>query len=181
MTNHQIDHLMSRIQSGDGTALEELYEGMSKPVFFYALRLCGNFDAAEDVMQDTFVTLMRKSSLYRAEDKGRAWLFTVARNLVVDLQRKQSRTDDFSVITEMPGADDFTVQADTGIDALQMLEGLSAREKNIVLLRLLGDMTLIEVAAELNIPKGTVFWTYNNAVKKMRKQYTGGEHLEEQV
>ena len=181
MTNHQIDHLMSRLRSGVGTALEELYEGMSKPVFFYALRLCGNYAAAEDVMQDTFVTLMRKSSLYRAEDKGRAWLFTVARNLVVDLQRRQSRTDDFSVIPEMPGADDFTVQADTGIDALQMLEGLSAREKNIVLLRLLGDMTLTEVAAELNIPKGTVFWTYNNAVRKMRKQYTGGEHFEKQI
>ena len=81
----------------------------------------------------------------------------------------------------MPGADDFTVQADTGIDALHMMEGLSAREKNIVLLRLLGDMTLTEVASELNIPKGTVFWTYNNAVKKMRKQYTGGEHLEAQI
>ncbi len=181
MTNHQIDHLMSRIQSGDGTALEELYEGMQKAVFFYALRLCGNTAAAEDVMQDTFVTLMRKSSLYRAEGKGRAWLFTVARNLVVDLQRKQSRTDDFSVLTEMPGADDFTIQADTGIDALNMLACLTPREKNIVLLRLLSDMTLTEVAAELNIPKGTVFWTYNNAVKKMRKQYTGGEHLETQV
>ena len=181
MTNHQIDHLMSRIQSGDGTALEELYAGMSKPVFFYALRLCGNFDAAEDVMQDTFVTLMRKSSLYRAENKGRAWLFTVAKNLVADMQRRQTRSDDFSVLSEMPGADDFTVQADTGIDALHMLEGLSPREKNIVLLRLLGDMTLTEVAAELNIPKGTVFWTYSNAVKKMRRQQTGGEHFEAQV
>ena len=181
MTNHQIDHLMSRIQSGDGTALEELYAGMHEPVFFYALRLCGNYAAAEDVMQDTFVTLMRKSSLYRAEEKGRAWIFTVARNLATDLQRRQSRTDLFDVLSEMPGADDFTVQTDTGIDALQMLEGLSAREKNIVLLRLLGDMTLTEVAAELNIPKGTVFWTYNNAVRKMRKQYMGGEHLETQV
>ena len=181
MTNHQIDHLMSRIQSGDGTALEELYEGMHKPVFFYALRLCGNYDAAQDVMQDTFVTLMRKSSLYRAEDKGRAWLFTVARNLVVDLQRRQSRMNDFEVLSESPGADDFTVQTDTGIDALRMLEGLSSREKNIVLLRLLGDMTLTEVASELNIPKGTVFWTYNNAVKKMRKQYTGGEQFEKQT
>ena len=181
MTNHQIDHLMSRIRSGDGTALEELYEGMRKPVFFYALRLCGNYDAAEDVMQDTFITLMRKSSLYRAEGKGRAWLFTVAKNLVVDLQRKQSRSGDFSVITELPGADDFTIRSDTGIDALHMLDGLSAREKNIVLLRLLGDMTLTEVAEELNMPKGSVFWTYNNAVKKMRKQYKGGEHFEAQV
>ena len=169
---------MSRVQSGDGTALEELYKGMHESVFFYALRLCGNYDAAQDVMQDTFVTLMRKSSLYRAEEKGRAWIFTVARNLVVDLQRKQSRTESFEVMPEMPGADDFTVQADTQIDALGMLDGLSAREKNIVLLRLLGDMTLTEVAAELNIPKGTVFWTYNNAVRKMRKQYTGGEHFE---
>ena len=181
MTNHQIDHLMSRIQSGDGTALEELYNGMHKPVFFYALRLCGSYEAAEDVMQDTFVTLMRKSSLYRAEDKGRAWIFTIARNLVVDLQRKQSRVDGFDVLAEMPGADDFTIRADTGIDALRMLDGLTPREKNIVLLRLLGDMTLTEVANELYIPKGTVFWTYNNAIRKMRKQYTGGEHHEEQI
>ena len=180
MTSHQIDHLMRKLQSGDGTALEELYNGMHEPVFYYALRLCGSYDAAEDVMQDTFVTLMRKSSLFRAEDKGRAWIFTITKNLVVDLQRKQSRTDAFEVVHELPGADDFTIQSDTGIDALHMLEGLSAREKNIVLLRLLGDMTLTEVAEELDIPKGTVFWTYNNAVRKMRKQYTGGEHVEAQ-
>lgn len=181
MTNHQIDHLMNRLRSGDGTALGELYNGMCKPVFFYALRLLGDYDAAEDVMQDTFVTLMRKSSLFRAQDKGRAWIFTIAKNLVVDMQRRQSRSDALTVVHTLPGADDFTIRSDIGIDALQMLDGLSPREKNIVLLRLLGDMTLTEVAAELHIPKGTVFWTYNNAVKKMRKQYMGGEHCEKQV
>ena len=181
MTNHQIDHLMSRIQSGDGTALEELYEGMSKPVFFYALRLCGNTAAAEDVMQDTFVTLMRKSSLYRADGKGRAWLFTIAKNLCMDALRRSYRSELFDVLPELPDAEDFTVQTDTEIDALRLLDGLSAREKNIVMLRLLGGMTLTEAAAELKIPKGTVFWTYNNAIRKMRRKAAGGEKNEQQV
>ena len=68
MTNHDIDRLMKRIALGDMAALEELYKNMSKPVYFYALRLTGSPEAAEDVMQDTFISVLKGSGNYK--EKG---------------------------------------------------------------------------------------------------------------
>lgn len=181
MTDHQIDLWMKQIVSGDTAALETLYRQMHQPIYFYVLRLTGDPCAAEDVMQETFVTVMRKASAYRAEGKGKAWLFTIARNLTLDLLRRQSRTDSFDVLPVLPTAEDFTVRSDAGIAALQMLDVLTPKEKNIVLLRLLCDMTLTQVAKELDVPRGTVFWLYNNAVKKMRNQFAGGETHENEI
>ena len=62
-----------------------------------------------------------------------------------------------------------------------MLDVLTPKEKNVVLLRLLCDMTLTEAAKELNIPRGTVFWLYNNAVRKMRNQFAGGNAHENEI
>ncbi len=172
---------MQKIVSGDGAALEALYRQMHKPIYFYALRLTGDPCAAEDVMQETFVAVMRKASVYRAEGKGKAWLFTIAKNLTLDMLRRQNRVESFDVQPALPTAEDFTVRSDAGIAALQMLDVLSPKEKNIVLLRLLCDMTLTQIAKELDIPRGTVFWLYNNAVRKMRNQFAGGETHENEI
>ncbi len=170
---------MKRIAKNDGEALEELYKIMSKPIYFYVLRLTGDACIAEDVMQETFVTLMKKSDLYKDKGKGKSWIFTVAKNLTIDIQRKQNRVDSLETISEAFKNEDFTSRKDTEITALKMLSVLSEKEKDIVMLRLLSGMTLTEVAKDLGIPQGTVFWTYNNAVKKMRKHFKGGIDSEE--
>lgn len=181
MTEHQIDLCMQNVACGDTAALEALYRQMHEPIYFYALRLTGDPAAAEDVMQETFVAVLRKASAYRAEGKGKAWLFTIAKNLSMDLLRKRSRAESFDVLPVLPTAEDFTVRTDAGIAALQMLDALTPKEKNVVLLRLLCDMTLTQVAKELDVPRGTVFWLYNNAVRKMRNQFAGGETHENEI
>ncbi len=175
MTNHEIDKLMKRIALGDMDALEQLYAGMSKPVYYYALRLLGDPDAAEDVMQDTFVSVMRSSSSYNSEEKGRAWIFTIAANKTADLKRSLSRQVLLDTFDENGSAETFTDSSDDRISALRMLDILTKKERDIVMLRLFGDMTLTQVAKELDMPKGTVFWAYNNAIKKLRRHFTGGE------
>ncbi len=172
---------MKRIVSGDTAALETLYRQMHEPIYFYALRISGDPCTAEDVMQETFVAVMRKASDYRAEGKGKSWLFTIAKNLTLDALRRQSRSESFDVLPVLPDAEDFTVRSDAGIAALQMLDVLTPKEKNVVLLRLLCDMTLTQVAKELNVPRGTVFWIYNTAVKKMRNESAGGEFHENEI
>lgn len=177
MTNHEIDNLMKRIALGDMTALEALYKGMSKPVYFYALRLTGNPDTAEDVMQDTFVSVMRSSNSYGAKEKGSSWIFTIARNKAIDLSRKNRPVISIDE-ADIVGQREFTPDSDNRLTAMSMLDSLSKKERDIVMLRLFSDMTLTQVSKELNLPKGTVFWTYNNAIKKLGKAYTGGEQNE---
>ena len=89
MTNHEIDRLLRRTAAGDKAAFAQLYEGFRMPVYYYALQLLGNQTLAEDVMQETFVSVLRGSSTYRHTGKASAWIFTIAKHKAIDLQRKE--------------------------------------------------------------------------------------------
>lgn len=172
MTTHDVNNLIVALSNGDTGALERLYAELSKPVYFYAFRLCEKQEIAEDVMQETFLTVWEKAATF-SEKNGRAWIFTIAKNKTLDKLRDGGRQTEFSE----PHQAQEDVQLEKSLSTLafwQRLSPLSARERDVVSLRLLSGFTLTEVAEELQIPKGTVFWTYNNAIKKLRNE-KGGE------
>lgn len=174
MTNHEIDSLIMKIAQGDKASLEILYKEMSKPVYFYAYRLVGNPEAAEDIMQDTFVSVLRNCGSYREKGKGSSWIFTIARNKAIDYKRKNADWLPLDESCALSDSENRVEKAESELAFMQMLKPLNQKERDIVILRLLSDMTLTQTARELGLPKGSVFWTYNNAVKKLKKFYKGG-------
>lgn len=62
----------------------------------------------------------------------------------------------------------------------ELLRSLNSRESDIVMLRHIVGLSLTDIAKEKNIKKGTVFWTYNSAIKKLRKAYERIEHNEKE-
>ena len=170
MTNRELDALLRKISGGDKSALAALYEGFRVPVYYYALRLTGNAQKAEDVMQDTFLAVMRGANSYRPGGKAAAWIYTVCRNKATDLFRKEGN----EVPLEEAGALELPFVEMTGEAYPEMLSILSEKERDIVILRVLCGFTLTEIARDKGMPKGSVFWSYNNAMKKLKK------HLKEE-
>ena len=82
------DGLILRIAEGDTAALEVLYRQTSASVYGFALSILRDPTAAEDVMQDTFVSVMQSASSYQPSGKPMAWLLTIARNLALMRLRK---------------------------------------------------------------------------------------------
>ncbi len=174
MTNHEIDSLIKKIAQGDKGSLERLYKEMSKPVYFYAYRLVGIPEAAEDIMQETFLSVMRNCGDFKEKGKSSSWIFTIAKNKAIDYIRKNHQTVTLDGSYEFASSDCETDKIESELAFMQMLKPLSEKERDIVILRLLSDMTLTQTARELDLPKGSVFWTYNNAIKKLKKFYKGG-------
>ncbi len=170
ITNHDVDHLIMRIAKGDDGALEALYKGMKRPVYFYALQLSGSRNIAEDAMQDTFISIMSHCGSYQAKGNGRAWIMTITRNKVFDLLRKQKH---FSAMDELENQEEYSYWMNAPFEEqdafLDILKPLNKKERDIVILRILAGLTLTQIAYELALPKGSVFWTYNNAMKKLKK------------
>ena len=73
------DGLILRIAEGDTAALEVLYRQTSASVYGFALSILRDPTAAEDVMQDTFVSVMQSASSYQPSGKPMAWLLTSRR------------------------------------------------------------------------------------------------------
>ena len=170
MTNRELDALLRRIGGGDKSALAALYEGFRMPVYYYALRLTGNPQKAEDVMQETFLAILQNGRNYRSDGKATAWIYTVARNKAMDMFRKEGNELPLSQAEELEA-----VSAPFDGDAYPgMLSVLNEKERDIVILRVLCGFTLTEIARDKGMPKGSVFWSYNNAMKKLKK------HLKEE-
>src|SRR5919198_924677 len=84
--------LIERIGDGDRGAFETLYSRYARPLFGLALRRLGEREQAEDAVQETFASVWRSASSYRPErGPGAPWLYTVARNAIVDRFRGQAR------------------------------------------------------------------------------------------
>src|SRR5437762_7559749 len=81
--------LIVRIAGGDRPAFDELYGRYARPVLGLALRRLGDRGRAEDAVQDAFAAVWRSAASYKPErGAGAPWLYTVARNAIVDGARR---------------------------------------------------------------------------------------------
>lgn len=176
MAQHSINSLIIKTAHSDKESFEKLYLEMQKPVYYYALRFCGNHEIAEDVLQDTFITIWSKSSSFIPNGNGRAWILTIAKNKAINAvkQCRHISSLEETDISDMPYQDDKDLLFNA-IDAKttlgELLSSLNKKEADIVILRHTVGLTLTEIAAEKNMKRGTVFWAYNAAIKKLRKAY----------
>jgi RNA polymerase sigma-70 factor (ECF subfamily) len=151
--------LIQRVGRGDAGAFELLYRRYARPVFGLALRRLGDRMRAEDAVQETFASIWRSARTYRAErGPGAPWLYTVARNAIVDRARHKSDPP-----TEVPetashelGPAERAEAAYTSWRVHRALEELPRAERDVVELAYWGGLSQSEVADFLGIPLGTV-------------------------
>ena len=92
VTNREVTdgELLERVGAGDRDAFDELYRRYTRPVLGLALRRLGDRGRAEDAAQDAFAAVWRSAHSYDPErGTGAAWLYTVARNAIVDGARRR--------------------------------------------------------------------------------------------
>ncbi len=155
----------SAVRDGDvspaGTADEELiralFEDHGGPLYGYVLRLTGDPGRAEDVVQETLLRAWRHPSVLEGRPI-RAWLFTVARNLVVDQHRaRKSRPQETGdeALAVLP-ADDELDRAVESWAVADALASLRPEHREVVLETYYRGRSVKEAAEVLGIPQGTV-------------------------
>ena len=118
--------------------IEQLYDSYSKELYLYILRYVQSKEAAEDVLQDTFVRLITYSSKRDlSPDNIRALLYTIARTICIDAarsrkRRKETALDD-TAIARLPAPESETSSLDEFLDIF--IDDLGEPEKTILLMR----------------------------------------------
>ncbi len=165
--------LFERIGQGDMQALEALYLQTERTVYAYTLSLLKNPDDTVDIVQEVYIKIRASAHLYQPMGKPLAWMFTIARNLCMNLLRKNSlrRADnlddiedhmDFSYVTD--AADRYILESALAI--------LSEGEREIVLLHAISGMKHNEIAKSLDVPLSTALSRYHRALAKLKKHLT---------
>ena len=173
MEDKQFSACMERMKMGDKNALHEIYEAYIGYIYSIVLQVVGNREDAEDVTSEFFIKLWRLADTYQSGNGHKAWMATIARNMAIDLLRKTKRevlTEDYAdTMTE--NASDVCVEQEViaDLNLRQALELIKPNEREVVNLKIMGNMTFQEIADILKIPLGTVTWRYQNAIKKLRR------------
>ncbi|MGC5075796.1 sigma-70 family RNA polymerase sigma factor [Agrococcus sp. DT81.2] len=141
----------------DATLLGALYDAHAAPVWRYVVHLTGDRAGADDVVQETLLRAWRTPRILEDPATARAWMFTVARHLVIDESRSARRRHEVLLPEtperESPDATDALFEAMLVEEALA---GLSVEHRAVIVRAYYGGRSVASIAEELGIPQGTV-------------------------
>jgi RNA polymerase sigma-70 factor, ECF subfamily len=156
------------LRSHDPELLDRLIELYQHRLLRYLLFLTGKREVAEDLFQETWMRVLLRGSQYNGKARFDTWLFTIARNLVIDLSRKRTMASldemcdtsedgcSFEVATDGPSPlEQFRLREDRA-EVAQVLMTLEPSYREVLVLRFHEELSLEEIAAVTRAPLSTV-------------------------
>ena len=177
--------LMIRYQNGEVRAFEILLERHRRPVYNFILRFVGSRELAEDLIQDTFLRVIRGASNYQQKAKFTTWLYTIARNLCVDQSRRKKHrkaasldqpmtksAESGTLLDVIPGKD---MPSDRKAVSRQLhqtihkaINSLPDEQREVFLMREFLNMPFKQIAQIVEMPENTVKSRMRYALEKLR-------------
>jgi RNA polymerase sigma-70 factor (ECF subfamily) len=146
------------VTTDEAEALRALSDAHAASVRRYVVHLTGNPSGADDIVQETLLRAWRTPKIMSQPPEGtRSWLFTVARNLVIDEYRSARKRHELTT-DELPERAERD-RTDALFEALLVEEALGAlgyEHRAVIVHAYYGGRSIAEVAAVLEIPEGTV-------------------------
>jgi RNA polymerase sigma factor (sigma-70 family) len=141
------DILVARAKAGDPAALETLYRAFETPVYNLARRICRNAEDAEDVLQETFLEVVKSIGTYRGEGHLWGWVRRIAASkALMRLRREKIRMAD-ELQDEATGTPPASVGA--RVDLERAFEQLSETSRAVVWLHDVEGFTHEEIAERM--------------------------------
>jgi RNA polymerase sigma factor (sigma-70 family) len=159
--------------------IEPILDRYERPLLQYAASICGNAENARDVVQDTFVKLVKHGE--PAADHLAPWLFTVCRNRALDWRRKEERIMPTTHQSPEPHSEEpgpaATLQQKEATERLGvLLEHLPENQREVIRLRFQCDLSYREISEITQLGVGNVGFLIHTGLKKLRQLWP--ENLE---
>ena len=181
LTQDEQRRVIDRVLSGDVNAFGLLVEDQSKVVYNLCLRMVNNEQDAYDLSQDAFLKAYTNLSLFRGDSKFSSWLYKLTTNVCLDFLRKRSRQKTVPLTYETDDGEqeylpipDETFSPETEAERRELrssvrrgLSQLPEGQRQILILREIGQLSYEEIAGQLGLEAGTVKSRIFRARKKL--------------
>lgn len=175
------EELLAAYAAGDARAFGELYERHERPVYRYFLRQGAAVAVADDLLQETWMAVIRNAERFEPRAKFSTWLYAVARSKLIDhwrardgaisLEEAANDPDDGALEIAGSDADRPDVQAMSRAQArafLDAVEALPGPQREAFLLQAEGGLSLEEIAGLTQVGHETVKSRLRYAMTKLR-------------
>ncbi|HHX79323.1 MAG TPA: RNA polymerase sigma factor [Acholeplasmataceae bacterium] len=162
-----------KIKDKDELAFETIYKETSSSVYAIIKTIVKDHNITEDLMQDTYIKMIKSINSYNTKQKFKTWLLTIARNTAIDWYRKTKK----EMLVDVSESEYLFPSTKSTVDyeynANYFLSLLDDEEKEVVVLYAMEGFKHREIAKIIDKPVGTVTWIYNKAMKKLREHSEG--------
>lgn len=152
--------LVKRIGAGDKRAMHAFYMRHNQAVYAFAVSRSGNAELSSDCVHDTMLDVWRSAVSFAGRSSVKTWLFSIARNKLVDALRKRGK---LSYVDEVPEQEDTAPNPEAAAIAAaestrlhRCIEGLSGPQRTAIRLAFLEDLSYPEIAEIEAVPIGTI-------------------------
>src|SRR4030042_33374 len=143
--------LLLRCQIGDKDALAELVGRYQRPLRYFINRLLDDSELAEDIFQDTWLSVIRRLPSLKEVDAFQAWLYRIARNKVYQQLRAAKNfceLDENDAVSS--DAEDGVFSAEDAVKVHRCLERLNPAHREVLMLRFLEQMSYDRIGQVVN-------------------------------
>ncbi len=171
------EELIARVRSHEEPALATIYDRYSRLIYTIALRIVGDRESAEEVMQDVFQAVWQSAGSFQPTGNFSAWLIGIARHRAIDATRsrrhraraREELLDDERVAGHSGAGDGYADVLMLRAVVRAALAELPASQRQAIELGYYGGLTHAEIAAQLGEPVGTVKSRMRMGLMKLRE------------
>lgn len=194
MSDPSDEALLAAYAAGDLPAFEMLLGRYRSPLFNFLLRSARDRGRAEELYQDVWTKVIERCGDFRGDAKFSSWLYTIARNLSIDHQRKMRFRGHASldatqaqsgqslgerIANPGPSTEQLATGAFLRARIASAVEGLPDEQREVFLMRQLQGLAFKEIAEVVGIPLNTVKSRMRYALERLRSVLSGLEEPDE--
>ncbi len=179
ITDEQLIAWLARIASQDSAALRQLYDATSGKLYAIAMRVVGNVEHAEDVLQEAYLTIWRVAGDYRtALSPPMVWLGVIVRSRGLDFLRRRTAeralagqpVEDMAetLVSDIESPMDTQDASEQAWALHECLRKIEAKQRQVVTLAYFRDLSQSELASQLKLPLGTVKTWMRRGLEQLR-------------
>ena len=163
-----LNELLIQLQNDKMEYFDEFYNLTKNKVFYMAYSILQDYHLSEDILQDTYIKFLKHKKKVKVDGNILSYLLEISKNLSLNYVNKHKKVVNIDNIVFK-----YEEQYQEKFEELKLVKDmkkiLNENEFQIVILKIINELTNNEIAQLLNKPLGTVLWTYNNAIKKLRR------------
>jgi len=180
MAEYRTNKVKGGREMDKGESMNEIYQEYARPVYLYLQSLCHDEKLAEDLTQETFYRATRSIHRFRGDCRLITWLCQIGKHIWYQELEKRKKRGAWQPLDENIASegDDASVnmESDEGrISLFRAMQGLDATAREIVYLRVMGDLSFQQIGEILGRTENWARVTFYRAKEKLRKGWNQDE------
>lgn len=164
------DAYIEALKQKNEQAFEYIYHETKATIFAIIIAIVKDKDVSQDLLQDTYITMLEKINQYQLGKNFLSWLAVIARNKAIDYYRRKQKETLIDVTESEYLLPSVNPQGEKSSLVSELLNLLSDVERQIFLLHIMQNLPHREISKIMNLPLGTVLWHYQKAIKKIKNE-----------